>query len=62
MDNKEIFVFTAALVLAAALLYRKYFKKDKGKNGPDSKGPSGSMSSPSAENEEYEPYSKKKGK
>lgn len=60
MNNREIFVFTTALVLAAGMLYRRYFKRDKGKNGRHSKRSSGPMHSSSSENEEYEPYSKKK--
>lgn len=62
MNNREIFIFTTALVLAAVILYRRYFKKDKGKNGRHSMRSSGPISPSSSENEEYEPYSKKKDK
>jgi hypothetical protein len=62
MTNREIFVFTTALLIAAAMLYRKYFKKDKGKYDSHPKKPSGTKFLSSSEDEAYEPYTKKNEK
>ena len=57
MDKVEIIVFSAVLVLVAVRLYQKYVKKSRGKQGSgNTKGTTFSSSN----EDDYEPYSKKK--
>lgn len=60
MDNKDIILFSTALVIAALLLYRKYFKKEKSGSEPGMDRSANSGLSSSSEKDEYEPYSGKK--
>jgi len=62
MENKEIIKVAALLALVAALLYRKYFKKDAVKNWKVPKKQTGLLYPSSTESDEYEPYSKKNTK
>jgi hypothetical protein len=59
MNKVEIFVFSAALAIAAVRLYQRYIKKDKSKSEADSKTISGTKFSSSPGDDEYEPYSNK---
>jgi hypothetical protein len=61
MNNHELIV-VAVLLLSAAMLYRKFANKNKGKAGLSDKTKSGSLFSSASDAEEYEPYSKKKDK
>jgi hypothetical protein len=56
MKNNEIIQITALVALAGALIYRKYWKKNK---TPEKKESKSFFSSQSSDND-YEPYSKKK--
>ncbi len=59
MKNSEIIEFAALSALAAALLYRKYGKKNKTKEGTGNPIRGKSPLSSKSADEEYEPYSKK---
>ena len=54
MKNSEIIQIAAMVVLAAALIYRKYGKNKKAGETTDHKMPAKSHSS----DDDYEPYSK----
>jgi hypothetical protein len=59
MKNNEIIQIAASLVLVAALLYRKYGKKNKTKEGAGNLITGKSPLSPKTADDDYEPYSKK---
>jgi hypothetical protein len=58
MKNTEIIKVTALVILAAALLYRKYGKKKKSENSTGEKITHKSKLSSHSADEDYEPYSK----
>jgi hypothetical protein len=62
MKNTEIIKVTALIILAAALLYRKYGKKKKTELGAGKKMPGTSILSSNPADDDYEPYSNKAGK
>jgi hypothetical protein len=55
MKTSEIIKFIAVFIIAAALLYRKYGKKD----GNSKKSDSGIPGKSHTDEDEYEPYSRK---
>ena len=59
MKNSEIIQFAALTALAAALLYRKYGRKNKTKEGTGNAIRGKSPLSPGSTEDDYEPYSKK---
>jgi hypothetical protein len=59
MKNNEIIQISAMVILAGALLYRKYGKKIKAGQKNDGRIPGKSIFSSQAADEDYEPYSKK---
>ena len=60
MKNNEIIQIAAMVVLAGALIYRKYGKKNKTEGKKESKLPGKSLFSSHSTDDDYEPYSKKK--
>jgi hypothetical protein len=59
MDKVEIIALSAAFAIVAVRLYQKYFRKNKGKTGNDTKPSPGAMFSSSSKDDDYEPYSQK---
>lgn len=59
MKNNEIIQFAALFTITAALLYRKYGKKNKSKEGTGKTQAGKSLLSSRASEDDYEPYSKK---
>jgi hypothetical protein len=59
MKNNEIIQFAALFALAAALLYRKYGKKNKAKEGSGKMPMEKTLQSSKIDADDYEPYSKK---
>jgi len=62
MKNNEIIQIAALVVIAAALLYRKYGKKKKTDGRGEKSMPGKSPFSSQSAEEDYEPYSKKNNK
>jgi hypothetical protein len=62
MKNNEIIQFAALFALAAALLYRKYGKRNKPKEGTGKIGTGKSLLSSGSADDNYEPYSKNNSK
>ena len=62
MKNKEIIQIGAMAVLAAALLFRKYWKKNRSEKGRVKRMAGNSLFSSSPQDEEYLPYSKNNDK
>jgi hypothetical protein len=61
MKNTEIIKVAALIILAAALLYRKYGKKNS-RTGIGKKIPAKSIFTSQPGDDDYEPYSKKDNK
>jgi hypothetical protein len=59
MKNNEIIQIAALFALAAALLYRKYGKKNRPKEGAGKITTGKSLLSSRPAEDDYEPYSKK---
>jgi len=59
MKNSEIIQIAAMVLLAGALLYRKYGKKTNTAVKKENKLPGKSLFSSHSEEDNYEPYSKK---
>lgn len=59
MKNNETIQIAALLALAAALLYRKYGKKNKSKERPGNLLTGKSPLTSKTADDDYEPYSKK---
>lgn len=55
-DSFSTAIIVAIIIVVAARLYQRYFKKDKIQPGAGSKT---SSSFPSSKEDDYEPYSKK---
>jgi hypothetical protein len=60
MKNTEIIKVAALVALTAALLYRKYAKKNKAGTSASGKKTDKPVFSSGAGDDEYEPYSKKR--
>jgi hypothetical protein len=59
MKNSETIQIAALLTITAALLYRKYVKKNKSGEGKGNLITGKSAFSPKSADDDYEPYSKK---
>jgi hypothetical protein len=59
MKTNEIIQIAAMVVLAGALIYRKYGKKNKTGEKRERKLPGKSFLSSQSEDNDYEPYSKR---
>jgi hypothetical protein len=59
MKNNEVIQITAMVVIAAALVYRKYFRNKKTGGAAAGRMPGKPHLTSHPNEEEYEPYSKK---
>jgi hypothetical protein len=59
MKNNQIIQIAAMVIIAAALIYRKYFKQKKTGGQSEGRLPGKSLFSSHSSDDDYEPYSKK---